>query len=93
MASIASELRDLRLKVEALQVEVAGRQSVDSMVVWVGQNLSSVNPKSDAMAENFSGLIVHLTPDLSQPEGTANDVGLSENDFNELKKAIARSLD
>lgn len=100
MPSVQTQLKELRLKVEALQVEVAGRQNISSMIVWDGQNESSVNQQSAAMADKFSGLIVHLTPDLSPLEGTrisASGVNeadtLSQNDFEALKKEIVRSLD
>ena len=93
MPSVAAQLKDLRQKVEALQVEVAGRQHITSMVIWDEQNQPYVNQKTSRLQEDFSGLIIHLTPELSSSSRTVKDDGLSQNDFTELKKAIARSLD
>ena len=93
MPSVAAQLKDLRQKVEALQVEVAGRQHITSMVIWDEHNQSSVNQKSSRLQEDFSGLVVHLTPELSSSSRTVKDDGLSQNEFIELKEAIARSLD
>lgn len=92
MASVTAQLKELRSKVEALQVEVAGRQNISSMVIWDEQNLSSVNQESPTKAEHFNGLIVHLTPELSQPEGTFDAEGISQNEFNELKQEIVRAI-
>jgi hypothetical protein len=86
MASVAAQLKELRQQVEKLQVEVAGRQSIGAMVVWDGQNESSVNQISD----QFSGLIVHLTPELSPLAGTVDGIG--QNALNELKAQIRESL-
>ena len=85
MASVATQLRDLRLRIEELQVEVAGRSHITSMVIWDEQNQSSVNSKTSRIQEDFSGLIVHLTPEVSAQEGT---VGVSQNEFNELKERL-----
>ena len=85
MASVATQLRDLRLRIEELQVEVAGRSHITSMVVWDEQNQSSVNSKTSQIQEDFSGLIDHLTPELSAQEET---VGVSQNEFNELKQRL-----
>ena len=93
MPSVAAQLKDLRQKVEALQVEVAGRQHITSMVIWDEHNQSSVNQKTSRLQEDFSGLIIHLTPELSSSSRTVGVDGLSQNEFIELKKAIARSLD
>ena len=92
MPSIGTRLRSLRQQVEALQVEVAGRQNISSMAIWDEQNLSSVNQESPTKAEPFNGLIVHLTPELSQPEGTFDAEGISQNEFNELKQEIVRAI-
>ena len=77
MRSISAQLKDLREKVEALQVEVevAGRQHISSMVIWDEQKQASVNQKSSRQQEDFSGLIVHLTPEPSPLEVTANKRG------------------
>ena len=88
MTSVTTQLRDLRLKVEALQVEVAGRQHISSMVVWEEQNASSVNGKTSRMQEDFSGLVIHLMPDASPVEGTESPETLSQNEFNELKQQL-----
>ena len=86
MASVAAQLKELRQQVEKLQVEVAGRQSIGAMAVWDGQNESSVNQ----IGETFSGLVVHLTPELSPQAGTVK--GISQNEFTALKADIVRSL-
>ena len=75
MPSINAQLKDLRQQVEALQVEVAGRQHISSMVIWDEQKQSSVNQESLTKAEQFNGLIVHLTPERSPLEVTANKRG------------------
>ena len=100
MPSVQTQLKELRLKVEALQVEVAGRQNISSMIVWDGQNESSVNQKTSRMQEEFSGLIVHLTPEPSplavtriSASGVNEPDTLSQNDFEALKREIVRSLD
>jgi hypothetical protein len=86
MASVATQLKDLRQQLEKLQVEVAGRQTIGAMVVWDEQNESSVNQISDG----FSGLIVHLTPELSPQAGTVE--GISQTEFEALKADLRREL-
>ena len=81
--SIYVQLRELRQQVENLQVEVAGQKSIGSIVVWDGQNESSVNQK---VSESFSGLIVHLTP---ESEG----IELTSLEYKQLKQEIVRALD
>ena len=88
--SVATELRDLRQQVERLQIEVAGRQSIGVMVVWDGQNESSVNQENFPQAGTFDGLIVHLTVEPSPPQGTV--VGISQNEFEALKQQLALEL-
>lgn len=66
MPSIAADLKQLRQQVEKLQVEVAGRKAIGAMVVWDEQNQSYVNQIGD----DFSGLVIHLTPEPSPLEGT-----------------------
>ena len=83
MPSLAADLKLLRLEVEKLQVEVAGRQSISAMVIWDGQNESSVNQE---VSEIFSGLIIHLTPE-------STSAGLTNLEFEQLRKEIVRSLD
>lgn len=43
--SITAELKQLRQQVEKLQVEVNGRQSINSRIIWDQQNEPSVNPE------------------------------------------------
>ena len=81
--SIYVQLRELRQQVENLQVEVAGQKSIGSIVVWDGQNESSVNQE---VSEIFSGLIVHLTPE-------SISAGLPSAEFEQLRKEIVESLD
>jgi hypothetical protein len=88
--SVATELRDLRQQVERLQIEVAGRQSIGVMVVWDGQNESSVNQENFPPAGTFNGLVVHLTGEPSPLEGTV--IGLSQNEFEALKQQLSRDL-
>lgn len=92
MASVSAQLKDLRQQVEALQVEVAGRQHISSMVVWDEQKQPSVNQKTSRIQENFSGLIIHLTPEASTPEETLTDHGISQNEFNELREELVRAI-
>lgn len=97
MASVAAQLRDLRLKVEALQVEVAGRQNISSMVVWDEQNQSSVNSKTSQIQEIFSGLVVHLTPELSAQVGTEQwskeePLGVSKIELDEIRDRLLNDL-
>ena len=81
MASVATQLKDLRQQVEALQVEVAGRQHISSMVIWDEQKQPSVNQKSPTKAEQFNGLIVHLTSERSPLEVTVNKRGNETHPF------------
>ena len=90
MASVAADLKQLRLQVERLQVEVAGQKAISAMVVWDGQNESSVNQKTSRRQEEFNGLIVHLTLEPSTPEGTVKSI--SQNELQDLKKQIRESL-
>jgi hypothetical protein len=87
--TLKTELKELRRQVERLQVEVNGRESISSMVLWEEQNGSYVNDVPDS----FNGLVVHLTHEPSPVVETPNNAneGLSQNEFEELKKAIARS--
>ena len=91
MASLAADLKSLRLQVERLQVEVSGRQSLDAVVIWDGQNEDYVNQKTSRMQEDWNGLVVHLTPELSSSKGTVD--GLNRVEFEELKQQIVRALD
>jgi hypothetical protein len=86
MASVATQLKDLRQQLEKLQVEVAGRESIGAMVIWDEQNESSVNQ----IPESFSGLIVHLTPELSPQVGTGD--GISDDAYAALKARLLREL-
>jgi hypothetical protein len=92
--SVATELRDLRQQVEKLQIEVAGRQSIGVMVVWDGQNESSVNQENFPNAGTFNGLVVHLTNEPSPLEGTpgATSAGISEDAYVALKARLLREL-
>ena len=45
-----TELTKLREQVQRLQVEVNGRKAISAMVVWDGQNESSVNPIPESSA-------------------------------------------
>lgn len=97
MPSVSAQLKDLRQKVEALQVEVAGRQHITSMVIWDKQNQSSVNQNYPAKAEQFDGLIVHLTHELSTPEGTERlsnkePLGVSKIEFDEIRDRLLNDL-
>lgn len=94
MASLATDLKWIRQKAEYAQAEVAGRQSLGSMVIWDGQNESSVDSEASRLREDFSGLVVHLTPDLSPGVGTESDRddGLDQNDFSALKAEIVEAL-
>ncbi len=90
MQSLASELKQLRLKVENLEVEVAGQKSIGSIVVWDGQNKDYVNQ----ISEQFNGLIIHLTTEVSPSTGAAKcQKGMSQNEFKELRRQIIESLD
>lgn len=90
MPSLASDLKLLRQQVEKLQVEVAGRKSIGSIVVWDEQNQSSVNQETSRRQEDFNGLVIHLTHELSPLEGTVK--GLNQNEFEALKEQIRESL-
>ena len=76
--AISTDLKQLRLQVEKLQVEVDGRRSIGSRVVWDQQNESSVN-------EEFSGLVVHLSEEN-------HTTGISQNEFETLKQQILDAL-
>ena len=86
MPSVATDLKWVRQQLEAAQVEVAGRQTIGAMVIWDEQNDSSVNQIPDG----FSGLIVHLTPELSPQAGTVE--GISQTEFEALKADLLREL-
>ena len=86
MASVAAQLKDLRQQLEKLQVEVAGRQTIGAMVIWDEQNDSSVNQIPD----DFSGLIVHLTPEASPCAGSVEVISLSE--FEAFKAFLRRDI-
>lgn len=88
--SVVSDLKALRLQVEKLQVEVAGRKAISSMVVWDEQNQSSVDSETTRIREDFNGLIVHLTPEPSPQEGTVKR--LSQNEYETLKQQILDAL-
>lgn len=64
--SITSDLKLIRQQLERAQTDLAGRESLGAITVWDGQNESSVYTYGDS----FSGLIVHLTPEVSPLEGT-----------------------
>lgn len=90
MTSITAELKTLRQQVERLQAEAAGRKQLSSVITWNEQNADSVN----TVSENFSGLVVHLTPDVpGNGDTTEGQKNLSQNEFNELKKQILGTLD
>lgn len=86
MPSLATDLKWIRQQLEAAQVEVAGRQTIGAMVIWDEQNDSSVNQIPD----DFSGLIVHLTPEPSPRAGTVE--GISQTEFEALKADLRREL-
>ena len=86
MPSLATDLKWIRQQLEAAQVEVAGRQTIGAMVIWDEQNESSVNQIPD----DFSGLIVHLTPEMSPQVGT--EIGISQTEFEALKADLRREL-
>ena len=88
--SITAELKQLRQQVEKLQVEVNGRQSISSRIVWDQQNESSVNQETSRRQEEFNGLIIHLTPEMSPHDGTK---WMSQNEFEKLKAQIRGELD
>lgn len=92
MASLTADLKWIRQQAAAAQVEMAGRQAIGSMVVWDGQNESSVHSGDFPNSGSFSGLIVHLTPDLSPPLGTGSTGGISQTDFSALKAEIVEAL-
>ena len=56
------------------------------------QNLSSVNQKSPTKAEQFNGLVIHLTDELSPLVGTIDDTELGHNEFEALKERLRRDL-
>lgn len=91
MASLAADLKSLRLQVERLQVEVSGRQSLDAMVIWDGHNEDYVNQKTSSMQEDWNGLVVHLTPEVSSSKRTVE--GLNRLEFEALKQEIVQALD
>ena len=86
--NLKTELRELRKQVERLQVEVNGRESISAMVVWDGHNGDYVSP----VPNDFSGLVVHLTPDMSPAVGTNYGEGISENEFTQLKEQLRREF-
>ena len=88
--AISTELKQLRQQVEKLQIEVNDRRRIGSRIIWDIQNEHSVNQETSRRQEEFSGLIVHLTPEISQPEGT---VGMDQNEFERLKAEIRGELD
>ena len=88
--AISTDLKQLRQQVEKLQVEVDGRRRVGSMVIWDEQNRSSVNEKTSRMQEEFSGLVVHLTPETHSHFAS---MGLGQTEFEKLKAEIREQLD
>ena len=88
--AISTDLKQLRLQVEKLQVEVDGRQRIGSYMIWDEQNESSVNQETSRKQEEFSGLIVHLTPEMSPPNET---VEMDQNEFEKMKATILGELD
>ena len=90
MPSINAELKTIRLQVERLQAEAAGRKQLASMTIWEEQNNDYVNQ----ISERFNGLIIHLTTEVSPSAGTAKcQKGMSQNEFKELRRQIIESLD
>ena len=81
-----TEITKLREAVQRLQVEVNGRKAISAMVVWDGQNESSVN----SIPDEFSGLVVHLTPEPYLLEGTVSNEpeGLNNIEFEELRQQL-----
>ena len=88
--SITTELKQLRQQVEKLQIEVNGRQSISSRIVWDPQNESSVNQETSRRQEEFNGLIIHLTPETSRKCATKS---MSRIEFEALKAQIRGELD
>ena len=87
--AISTDLKQLRQQVQKLQIEVDGRRRVGSCVIWDQQNCSSVNSEISRRQEEFSGLVVHLTSEVSPPEGT---VEMDQNEFEKLKAEILGQL-
>ena len=75
MASTATQLRELRQTLEKLQLEIAGRRSLQSMVVWDIQNLCYVNDEEPLIDPDFHGLVIHLSPD---PQASGSGVSAAE---------------
>ena len=93
MSKFATDLKWIRQQLEHAQAVTDGQKSLGAKVVWDEQKQSSVNQKTSRLQKDFSGLVIHLTPELSSSSRTVKDDGLSQNEFIELKKVIARSLD
>ena len=91
MATIRTDLQRIREQLERAQVEVASRETISATVIWDGQSASYVND----VPEGFNGLVVHLTPELvAAPMGPEEPTsGLTQNEFELLKKEIGQQLD
>ena len=90
MPSINTELKTIRLQVERLQAEAAGRKQLSSTTIWEEQNKDYVNQ----ILEQFNGLIIHLTTEVSPSTGIAKcQKGMSQNEFKESRRQIIESLD
>ena len=71
--SITADLKLIRQQLERAQVDLDGRKALGAMVVWDEQKQSYVNTVPD----DFNGLVVHLTPEVSPPVETV-DLSISD---------------
>ena len=93
MSKFATDLKWIRQQLEHAQAVIDGQKSLGAKVVWDEQKQSSVNQNTSRLQEDFSGLVIHLKPEVSRSSRTVNGDGLNLNKLIEMKKAIASSLD
>ena len=87
MPSVAAELKGLRCQIEQITAELSSRERIGARIIWDQEGLE-MSPDD---LDGFSGLIVHLTPELS--DSAARPSGLSDDEFRSLKASIVRTLD
>tara|TARA_B100001057_G_C22404163_1_gene777071 strand:- start:180 stop:479 length:300 start_codon:yes stop_codon:yes gene_type:complete len=91
MSKFTTDLKWIRQQVERAQAVTDGQKSLGAKVVWDEQKQDYVNQ----IPVNFTGLVVHLSSEMSPAMGTKNSEteGIGQNEFEALKREIIESLD
>ena len=91
MSKFITDLKWIRQQVERAQAVTDGQKTLGAKVVWDEQKQDYVNQ----IPVNFTGLVVHLSSEMSPTTGTQNGEteGIGQNEFEALKREIIESLD